>query len=235
MKSLTRILAITIAVVAFATLTTKASRIEDRHLSGFNAITLSASYDVYITQGTAESVKVEASDEDQEHIITEVIGGVLNIHEKHNGGLHWSWGDKKQVVYVVARDINSISISGSGDVFFKSGINTTNMKIRISGSGDIVGRLTAKTLEASISGSGDVRLSGRADNSNVRVSGSGDFEGRDLVTVSTTVRVVGSGDATVNASIKVDAAVSGSGDISYTGGAKQVSTSKAGSGDIHRM
>jgi hypothetical protein len=170
MKSLTRILAITIAVVVSATLITKASRIEDRHLSGFNAITLSASYDVYITQGTAESVKVDASDEDQEHIITEVNGGVLNIHEKHNGGLHWNWGSKKQVVYVVAHDINSINISGSGDVFFKNGINTNSMKIKVSGSGDIIGRLNAKTLEASISGSGDVRLSGRADDSNVRVS-----------------------------------------------------------------
>jgi hypothetical protein len=235
MKSLTRLLATTIAFVALATLTTKASRIEDRHLTGFNAISLSASYDVYITQGTAESVKVEASDEDQEHIVTEVSGGVLNIYEKHNHGLHWNWGNKKQVVYVVARDINSISISGSGDVFFKSGINTNSMKIKISGSGDIVGRLTVKTLDATISGSGDVRLSGRAGDSNVRVSGSGDFEGRDLVTASTAVRVVGSGDATVNAGTKIDAAVSGSGDISYTGGAKQVSISKAGSGDIHRM
>lgn len=235
MKSLTRVLFATVAFVAFATLTTKANRIEDRHLGGFNAINLSASYDVFITQGTAESVKVEASDEDQEHIITEVSGGVLNIYEKHNHGLHWSWGNKKQVVYVVARDINSISISGSGDVFFKSGINTNNMKIKVSGSGDVAGRLNTRTLEASISGSGDVKLSGRADDSNVRVSGSGDFEGRDLVTASTAVRVVGSGDATVNAGIKIDAAVSGSGDIRYTGGAKQVSVSKAGSGDIHRM
>jgi len=235
MKSLTRIIFATVVLVAFATLTSKASRIEDRHLSGFNAITLSASYDVYITQGTAESVKVEASDEDQEHIITEVSGGVLNIYEKHNHGLHWDWGNKKQVVYVVARDINSISISGSGDVFFKNGINTNSMKIKVSGSGDVAGRLNTKTLEVSISGSGDVKLSGRADDSNVRVSGSGDFEGRELVTASTMVRVVGSGDATVNASLKIDAGVSGSGDIRYTGGAKQVSTSKAGSGDIHRM
>lgn len=235
MKSLTRILFATMTFVVFATLATKASQIADRHLSGFNAIRLSASYDVYITQGTAESVKVEASADDQEHIITEVNGGVLNIYEKDNRHIHWDFGGRKQVVYVVARDINSISVSGSGDVFFKSGINTNNMKIKISGSGDVTGRLTAKTLEANISGSGDMKLSGRADDSNVRVSGSGDFEGRDLVTASTAVRVVGSGDATVNANGRIDAAVSGSGDIRYTGGAKQVSTSKAGSGDIHRM
>lgn len=233
MKSLTKILFATM-VVAFIQVSAKANT-EDRHLSGFNAVTLSASYDVFITQGTAESVKVEASADDQEHIITEVNGGVLKIYERDNRHIRWDFGGRKQVVYIVARDINSITISGSGDVFFKSGINTNSMKIKVSGSGDIAGRLTAKTLEASISGSGDVKLSGRADDSSIRVSGSGDFEGRDLVTVSTAVRVMGSGDATVNASTKIDASVSGSGDIRYTGGARQVSTSKAGSGDIHRM
>jgi len=235
MKSLTRILAITAAVVAFATLTTKANRVDDRHLSGFNAVNLSSSYDVYITQGAAESVKVDASDEDLGHLITEVHGGVLNIYEKEHGGLHWDMGSHKRIVYIVAKDINNISISGSGDVFFKNGINTASMKIRINGSGDISGRLNVKQLETIISGSGDVKLSGHADDSNVRVAGSGDFEARDLVTGSTTVRVMGSGDATVNASTKIDASVSGSGDIRYTGGAHQVSTSKAGSGDIRRI
>ncbi|OCX51223.1 hypothetical protein BEL04_21205 [Mucilaginibacter sp. PPCGB 2223] len=235
MKVLNRILAITVAVMVFVTLTTKAADVDDRHLSGFNAINLSASYDVYITQGAAESVKVDAAADEQERIVTEVRGGVLYISGKEHGGMHWDWGGKKRVVYVVVKDINSISISGSGDVFFKSGINTNAMHIKVSGSGDVNGRLNAKTAEIEISGSGDVKLYGRADNSNVRVSGSGDFSGRDLVTNTTTVRVVGSGDATVNASTKIDASVSGSGDITYTGGAHQVSTSKSGSGDIHRM
>lgn len=234
MKSLTGIL-FAIILMAFVNAPAKAITIEDRHLNGFNAIELSASYDVYITQGAAESVKVEASAKDQEHIITEVRGGVLSIHEKSHHSFSWNWGGKKRVVYVVAKDINSITVNGSGDVFFKSGLSTNTMKIKVSGSGDVTGKLNARVLDAAISGSGDVHLSGRADESNVRVSGSGDFSGHDLLTNNTNVRVMGSGDATVNASNRIDAGVSGSGDIRYTGGAKQVSTSKTGSGDIHRM
>ncbi|MDB5022340.1 MAG: hypothetical protein JWP78_95 [Mucilaginibacter sp.] len=245
MRSLTKILltAILLSGPAYTYAKTHArgeiviSKIEDRHLSGFNAVNLAGSFDVYITQGSTESVKVEAPDNIIDHIITEVSGGVLKIYNKNDNGFHWGdlFGNHKKIaVYVVAKDLNSIGVSGSGDVFFKEGIRTNSLKLRVSGSGDLYGRVDVKTLESSISGSGDVKISGRADNSTVSVGGSGDFSARSLMTINTAVRVSGSGDASVNASNRVDASVSGSGDIRYTGGAKSVSSSKSGSGDIER-
>ncbi|EHQ26639.1 head GIN domain-containing protein [Mucilaginibacter paludis] len=235
MKSLTRIL-FAAALLLFVK-NSFAYTVQDRHLTGFSAIQLSASYDVYITQGGSESVKVEAPDDIINHIATEVQSGTLKIYSKGEHG--WSgWnlnGHKKMVVYVEVRNLNSISISGSGDVFFKDGITAPSLKIKVSGSGDVLGKLNVKTLEAAISGSGDVKLSGRADNAAVSLSGSGDYSARDLVTASTAVRVSGSGDAVVNASQKIDASVSGSGDIRYTGEAKQISSDSHGSGEIHRL
>ena len=215
-----------------------ASRIEDRHLSGFNAVSVSNSADVYIKQGATESVKVEAPDDIIGHIITEVDGGVLKIHNKHDNDFHW--GDlfghhQRIIVYVTVKDVNSISVSGSGDVFFKEGITTNSLKLKVSGSGDLVGKIDVKALETGISGSGNVKLSGRADDSRISVSGSGDYSARGLITVNTAVHVSGSGDAEINASNKVDASVSGSGDIRYGGGAKNVSSSKSGSGEIGRF
>lgn len=209
---------------------------QDRHLSGFRAIDLAGSFDVYITQGSTESVKVEAPSDVIDRIITEVEDGVLKIHSKKdtNWG-NWSWGNKKMVVYVTAKDLNSVGVTGSGDIFFKEGITTNSLKLRITGSGDMLGKVSVKNLECKISGSGDMKLAGRADESTVSIVGSGDFTARDLETVNTAVRVAGSGDAVVNASNKVDAAVSGSGDIHYTGGAKNISSSKAGGGDISRL
>jgi hypothetical protein len=245
MRSLTKILfaaiLLTAPVCTFAKLHTPAdiivSKIEDRHLSGFNAVNLAGSFDVYITQGSAESVKVEAPDNIIDHIITEVSGGVLKIYNKNDNGFHWGdmFGSHKKIaVYVTAKDLNAISVSGSGDVFFREGIRTNSLKLRVSGSGDLYGKVEVKTLESSISGSGDVKLSGRADNSTVSVGGSGDFSARALITINTAVRVSGSGDASINASNRVDASVSGSGDIRYTGGAKSISSAKSGSGDIER-
>jgi len=216
---------------------TASSKTEDRHLSGFNALDLAGSFDVYVSQGPAESVKVEAPENIIDHIITEVSGGVLKVYNKNDNGFRWGdlFGDHKKIaVYITAKDLSAIGLTGSGDVFFKEGIHANTLRLRVSGSGDMSGKVDAKSLEVSISGSGDVKLSGRADNSMVSVGGSGDYSGRNLVTINTAVRVSGSGDASVNASNKVEASVSGSGDIRYTGGAKNVSSAKSGSGDIDR-
>lgn len=207
---------------------------EDRHLSGFSAVSVSGSWDVYITQGATESVKVEAPSNVIGKIITEVEGGTLKIYSK-NDNWGWNMGNKKIAVYITAKTLNSIGMSGSGDIFFKGGIKGDKLALRLSGSGDILGRVSVNELESSISGSGDIKVSGTAKTSAVKVVGSGDFTGADLVTQSTMVKVAGSGDARVNASQKVDASVVGSGDVYYTGGATNVSASSAGSGDIHKF
>jgi len=215
-----------------------ASDITDRHLSGFNAVHVGGSFDVYITQGSGESVKVEAPADMMDRLVTEVKDGVLKIYNKqHNEGWNWGelWGNHKKVrVYVTARDLNSIDISGSGNIFFKDGITTNSLKLKISGSGDILGKMDVKILESHISGSGDMKLTGRAENSTVTVVGSGDFIARDLLTANSQVHISGSGDAVINASAKVDASVNGSGDIRYTGNATNVSKRKSGSGDISK-
>jgi len=216
---------------------THVADIVDRHLSGFNAVNVAGSFDVQITQGSTESVKVEAPADVMEHIITEVNGGVLKIYNKHDSW-DWSgwWGHhKKIIIYVSVKDINSVYISGSGDVAFRNGLSANSLKLKISGSGDMVGKVNAKTLECSITGSGDMSLSGHAESSTIDLVGSGDYNAKNLLTVTTAVRVSGSGDAEVNASDKIDAAVRGSGDVHYTGAARNVSSSKTGSGDISRF
>ena len=208
---------------------------QDRHLSGFHAVMVTGPFDVYITQGSTESVRVEAPGNIIDHIITEVKGDALIVRDKT---LHFNWGDmfgnKKIAVYVTIKDVHNLSISGSGDVYFKEGLSAPNLQIDVTGSGDVQGKLNVKTLITKQSGSGDVKLSGTAETSTVSLTGSGDFSGHGLVTATTMVRTSGSGDAAVNATQRVDAHVSGSGDIRYTGGAKQVSSSTSGSGEVHR-
>ena len=207
---------------------------EDRHLSGFSSVEVSGSMDVHIVQGSSESVKVKAPQKIRDRIITEVKGGVLKIYIKSDNW-NWSFGGDDIEIFVTAKSLSAISLSGSGDIDFDGGLKSNSLSLRISGSGDISGKIDVTNLECSISGSGDMELSGRAQNSTVRVTGSGDFTGTHLATANTVVKVVGSGDARVNASQKVQASVTGSGDVMYTGGAKDVSASTSGSGDVSRF
>jgi hypothetical protein len=245
MRSLAKILLVAILLTGTAytfaephpTVKSNDPNIVDRHLSGFNGVHVGGSFDVYITQGTTESVKVEAPEDVIDNVVTGVDGGVLKIYNKneHWGWFNWGWNNhKKVVVYVTAKDLNSIVVSGSGDVLFKDGITTNSLSLRVSGSGDMQGKVDAKTLESKISGSGNMKLTGRTESSSVRVSGSGNFSAGDLLTVSSSVHISGSGNARINASDKVDASVSGSGDVRYTGTAKSIFMSKSGSGQISK-
>lgn len=213
---------------------TAQQKTEDRHLSGFHALEVGGPFDVKLTQGSTESVRVEAPEEVIGRITTEVSNGVLKVYNKHNESFHWgdAFHHRKILVYVTVKDINSIGVTGSGDVAFTEGIHADKLTLHVSGSGDVNGMLEVKDLEAGISGSGDVKLSGHADNTQIRISGSGDYSARGLHTANTTVHISGSGDASVYATNKLDASVSGSGDISYGGSPKSVFKSKSGSGDI---
>ncbi len=208
--------------------------VEDRKVSDFNGINLSGSYDYYVKQGNTNAVRVEAPAKVLPYIITEVKNGVLNVYTKN----HTNWGNlfknEKIAVYITAKDINSIKLSGSGDVFFKEGINSTDMAVTLSGSGDVVGKINASSVECTLTGSGDLKISGRAENAKIKLTGSGDLSARELQTVNTYVELVGSGDVDVNVSGSLNAKLAGSGDIRYSGNPKSVSKSKSGSGSIER-
>lgn len=209
---------------------------EDRHLSGFTSVSVAGSFDVVITQGSTESVKVQAPSDIINRIITEVEGGTLKIYTKNDNDWHWSdGGHKKIVIYVSIKEVNGVSLSGSGDVTFREGLRGNSFKLKLTGSGDVSGKLLVKNLDVTLAGSGDIKISGSADNSNISVAGSGDYTARDLTTNTASVRIAGSGDARVNVSQKLDASIVGSGDVYYTGSVKSVSSSKIGSGDVSRM
>ena len=209
---------------------------EDRHLSGFTSVSVAGSFDVVITQGSTESVKVQAPSDVINRIITEVEGSTLKIYTKNDNDWHlFDGGHKKIMIYVSIKDVNGVSLSGSGDVSFREGLRGGSFKLKLTGSGDVSGKLWVKNLEVNLAGSGDIKVSGSADNSNISVAGSGDYTARDLTTNTASVRVAGSGDARINVSQKLDASVVGSGDVYYTGSVKSVSSSKIGSGDVSRM
>lgn len=205
---------------------------QNRNVPGFHAISSSGSFDVELRQGGAEAVKVEADAEVINEIVTEVKGGTLQIHSKNTHNWGNLWNNRHVKIYVTAKNLDNISLSGSGDFQIDNQFNATELALQISGSGDFYGAINVKTVAVSISGSGDFKLSGKAEESTIGISGSGDFNAGGLITKATAIRVSGSGDANIYASEKLDAVVNGSGDVHYGGHPRSVSKSAHGSGDI---
>jgi len=217
-------------------------------LQGFNSLKLQGPFNVYISIGTTEEVKIDAPAEALNDIIAEVNHGELSIHNKHenwfkNAGRAWysdkNWWNRdnhpRVTVYITAKSLEGISVSGSGKVIVNDAVAAKDFNLTLHGSGKIETKINVTTLHSVMSGSGNITVSGNAGSSSVRISGSGKFSGRDLVTENSTVHISGSGHADVNASDKVSASVSGSARVSYAGNPKSISTSKSGSGAISRM
>jgi hypothetical protein len=143
-------------------------------------------------------------------------------------------GNRGQITFrLTLPDWHAITVTGSGDVL-ASDVSGA-LRLTVGGSGDL--RLTDADLEqidVVVSGSGDVVAGGRARTQRIQVSGSADFDGSRLEGESVQVETSGSGDAEVLATRRLDARVSGSGTITYSGGATEVSTHKSGSGDIRK-
>jgi hypothetical protein len=217
----------------------------DSHLSGFTRIKIAGPFEVHLIQGPIESVKFEEPQDVRGRIVVEVTGGVLKIRKKHDnwgqGPKSWysdksAWNNHKKIsVYITAKELEGITLSGSCSVSFANGLTSARLNLKVRGSGVMSGKVEVKKLEARVSGSGHIGLSGTAESSAVKVVGSGTFSSPDLVTANSAAHVSGSGNARINATEEVDATVHGSGVVSYTGAAKIVRSSTSGSGAISRF
>ncbi|MFD2162189.1 head GIN domain-containing protein [Paradesertivirga mongoliensis] len=205
---------------------------EDRQVSDFTGISSSGSYDIYVKMGASESLRIEGDEDVIGNIETKVDKGILKIRNTKNTG--WNWNVRQKVkIYITAKSLNQLSISGSGSMEIDGTIKSSTINTQVSGSGNMRMTVECSTLNAAVSGSGNIRISGSASDANVAVSGSGGFDGKNLKTSTTDARVSGSGNVWVFADERLNAALSGSGNINYSGNAR-VSQSKSGSGRISK-
>ena len=207
------------------TITTKTHNTSD-----YNEVKVVGFMDVILESGTEGSITVKTDENIQEYIIIESKKGILTIKVKNSVNIQ----TKKGVhVTVPFKDLDIVSLTGSGDVLTNDTVKSDTFDVELTGSGDMILEVEAKTLDAKITGSGDLKLSGKANDFEVKVTGSGDFSGKSLISQNTQVYVSGSGDAIVYASKSLKARVNGSGDIRYYGDPETTDNKTLGSGDIN--
>jgi len=206
---------------------------DSRKTSGYDKVALVGSMDVRIVEGKEGNLKVDAESNLQEYILTEVKDGTLKISVEKDISLNPS-RNMGITVYVPVEDINGLSVTGSGDVSNSGVLKADDLKISITGSGDVMLNVEAKDLSGSITGSGDIKLSGNTNEFSCKVTSSGDFMAYNLKAKNVEAGVSGSGDIEVFASQSLKARVSGSGDISYRGNPEKQDFKTSGSGDISK-
>ena len=202
-----------------------------RSTSEYDGVKCAGSFDYILVSGTEGNIKIEGEENLLEYIITEVKDNNLNVKVKHNKNLRSSKNHPIKIT-IPFRDISSVSLSGSGDLYNKDRLSTSNLKISLAGSGDVVLMVDTHELKGSLAGSGDLTFKGNTDYLMAEIAGSGDFNAFELTSKNAEVSVAGSGDAEVNCTESIKARVAGSGDIRYKGNPEKEDTKIAGSGSI---
>lgn len=204
---------------------------QTRTTSDYEKVSLQGSMDLELVAGTEGKIKVEAESNLQEYILTEVENGVLKVSVEKGINLNPS-RNKEIKITVPYKDIDGITLTGSGDIWNNGIISASSFEMKVTGSGDMILKVDAKDLEGTITGSGDIALSGKAQNFSCKVNGSGDFNAFDLQAENVEARISGSGDINVYASKRLEARVAGSGDIRYRGNPEQEDFKTTGSGSV---
>lgn len=202
-----------------------------RTTGDYDAIKCAGFMDFILVKGDEGTITIEGEENLMDYIITEVKDNKLIIKTENGINLKPSW-NKTIKITIPFEDINYLSLAGSGDVYNKDIIKENDLKISVSGSGDMVLMVEAKNLESNITGSGDITIKGITDNLETKVTGSGDFNGFELDANNTEAHVTGSGDISVVSNNYLKARVTGSGDIEYRGNPEKEDSKVTGSGSI---
>ena len=198
---------------------------ETRQVRGFDRISVDYPARVLISQGSAETLKIEAEDNVLPGLKTEVRGDELRIYYQSQNGKHVN-PTKMVVITIMVKDLSALDFSSAGEATV-DGLQSNDLDVSLSGAGNVkLNDIDAKNLSVNTSGAGSTTASGTADDLSVNISGFGGFNGKDLQTNSATINISGAGSATVRAEEELDATISGAGSVNYYGSpnvTKQVS------------
>ena len=204
-------------------------------VDNFSSVSLGIPAEMTLKQGSSDKVEIRCDDDVFEEITFEKKGDRLVI--KREGSWNWGSGWKKSDVSidVTMKNIEGVSVSGSGLIESAGSLSAGNMKLSISGSGDMDLEVDAEDLDLRISGSGTIGLSGNASSADTKISGSGKVKAEDLTVRVFKASISGSGDCYINATEEVNARISGSGTIYYSGDPDKVISNSSGSGKVKKM
>ncbi len=199
----------------------------DRHLSGFDAISVSTGLDLYLSQDSVEKVIVEADENLQDIIITEVRGGELKIYCEKNI-FHAS--EKK--VYVTLKNIHSLSGSAGAEVETASALNLERLSVSASSGSDVKIGLNSEEIVADASSGGHLKIIGKAQSIEASSSSGADINATDLICETGKADASSGGGISVYASEKVRCEASSGGHVNVYGNPKERDSSSSSGGNV---
>ncbi|MDR1611092.1 MAG: DUF2807 domain-containing protein, partial [Candidatus Symbiothrix sp.] len=211
---------------------------QNREVSTFRKIQVSAGIDVYFTQGKTQSVRVKTENVDENNVVTEVKNKTLVVKMKDRKGFSFGINKKSIKVYVSAPVLEGLSTSGGSD-FYADDLKSEKFDIASSGGSDIHIKNLAVSgnIGISTSGGSDCNIKNLKTNT-CKLAASGGSDIKIGIEASGDLLVVASGASDIELSGKVNSAsvsASGAADIDVRNlEYKQIDSKSSGGADIRK-
>ena len=207
---------------------------DTRDSSGFSAITLEDCGELDITQGSVDSLTIQAENNLMPFIKSEVKNSRLTLGLRPNYQVNSIQNTVPVKYFVSVKNLKEIVLSGSGKII-THGISTATLKVVEDGGGSIqLEQLQAKELDMHLNGKGRTQVSGQVDLQTVELGGAGSYVADNLDSSYASVDVNGSGAATVWVTNALNVLLHGNGSTHYFGNPK-LHVDNAGLGDVQAM
>lgn len=197
----------------------------------FYGIGIGIHADVHYVSGDSHEITIQGNDKDVKDLITEVKDGYLKL--KYD---NWKTKRSKLTIYVTSKELEKVSMSGSGKFKAEKPVSAEEMMVAVSGSGMIFfSELNAEEVDVKISGSGNAILEkGQAEELDVKISGSGKLQAERFEVEEFSAAISGSGGCKITVQEELKARISGSGSVHYHG-SPQVDVVSSGSGKVRGL
>ena len=204
---------------------------EDRPIkNNFDEIKISQGLDLYITQSDETTLIVEADENLQDLIKTEVADGVLKIYSTEN----IRRASSKKVMLSV-KTISAIKATSGSDVYSENTIEVSNLELTSTSGADIKLDVKTETLDCTSTSGSDIKLSGTTKNFIASATSGSDINASKLQAETSNVRATSGADISVNTSKALTAKATSGGDIRYSGNPEKISKSDTSAGRVKQQ
>ena len=155
-------------------------------------------YELKLSQGSTESVKIEADENLQDLFTVKNEGSKLVIDMKKMDNKNLK-AKTKMKVYVTFKDLKSLELSTVGNVNTDKTFNFNDLTITSSSVGNISLKLSGDKITLKNSSVGNIELEGKAQTAEFKNSGVGNLDAGDFVVQNLEIDNSGVGNAEVNA------------------------------------
>jgi hypothetical protein len=182
---------------------------QSRTTAAFTAIDLKGPISIDVMAGKAPAITVRGAPAFVNMVVTEVVDGELRVYLREKG-VQKIQGDPR--VIVTMPNLRKFSMEGTGETILRN--------------------VAGDRFDVQYRGAGSMAIAGTVRQLNMQAQGVGEVDARKLIAQEANVSFQGIGSVSVYASSKLEASVSGMGELTYYGHPRTINKTVAGIGSV---